>query len=104
MQYGLKADHIEVFQRHANGVTIDAYCWAIVDKNGEVLCSLLDRYSLEGDYINTMISDGEMYFDNDPNWRQTVKIKAHVPEEYKSKEAKRLEKPDLEKILKLIRR
>ena len=97
-----KADHINVFRRYANGQTIDAYCWAIVNEEGEVLQSLLDKYYIEGDYIKALLSDGEMYF-ADPNWRKTVKIVSCVPEEYKSKDAKSLEKPVLERVIGLVR-
>ena len=98
----MEADHIEVFRKQANGLTIDAYCWAIVTKKRYVLASVLDKYHLKGDYIKTLLADGEMYF-KDADWRKTVKIKNKVPEEYKSKDAKRLDKITLEKIIGLVR-
>ena len=98
----MEADHIEVFKSHANGSTIDAYCWAIVDKEGEVLCSLLDKYALEEDYIKVMLADGEMYFE-DKSWRESVKIVSHVPDEYKSSEAKRMDKLTLNIVKELVR-
>ena len=98
----MEADHIEVFRRNANGSTIDAYCWAIVDKEREVLTSFLDRYFLDGDYIKTLLADGEMYFE-DSNWRETVKIVSRIPKEYKSNDAKRLDKTDFDRVKELVR-